>query len=184
MTLDERIARLEARVQICELIARYCFVIDARDVDGIGDCFTHDGSFRSIDGAMNAAGRDAVIEQFHSRFSVLGPSNHFTHDHLITFDESDASHATGLVNAHAEVVRNDAAMWTSLRYHDEYRREDGRWRFQVRSLEFFYYLRPEEYAGAMMGTLRNRAYPTPHPADYPEGLATWMRYYGERPRRG
>ena len=183
MDLEQRIARLEARVQIRELVARYCFVIDARDIDGIGECFTHDGSFRSIDGAMNATGRDIVVEQFHTRFAVLGPSNHFTHDHLITFDDDDATRATGLVNAHAEVVRNDAAMWTSLRYHDEYRREDGRWRFQGRSLEFFYYLRPADYADGMMGTLRNRAYETPHPADFPEGLATWKQYYKERPRQ-
>jgi ketosteroid isomerase-like protein len=183
MNIEQRMARLEARAEIRDLIARYCFVIDGRDIDGIGDCFTHDGVFRSIDGAMNASGRNAVVEQFHQRFAELGPSNHFTHDHLITFDDDDATHATGLVNAHAEVVRNDAAMWTSLRYHDEYRHEDGRWRFRVRSLAFFYYLRPEDYADAMKGTLRNRAYAKPHRTDFPEDLATWQNYYKERPRR-
>jgi ketosteroid isomerase-like protein len=182
MTLEERLARLEARVAITELLARYCFAVDARDIAAMTECFTHDGSFRSIDGTMNAMGRDAVIEQFHTRFAALGPSNHFTHDHLITFDESDATRATGLVNAHAEVVRNDAAMWSSLRYHDVYRLESGRWRFQVRALEFFYYLKPSDYAEAMLGTSRNHANRTPHAADYPEPLATWRAYYAERPR--
>lgn len=182
MTLEQRIARLEARVQIRELVAVYCFTIDSRDVDGIGQCFTRDGSFRSIDGAMNAAGRDAVIAQFHGRFAVLGPSNHFTHDHLITFDEADPLHATGLINTHAEVVRNNEAMLTSLRYHDDYRHEEGRWRFKDRSLEFFYYLRPNEYADAMRSTLRNRAYAVPQRADFPEELATWKEYYRRHPR--
>lgn len=182
MTLEQRIARLEAREQIRELVATYCFIIDSRDIDGIGRCFTRSGSFRSIDGAMNASGREAIVEQFHGRFAVLGPSNHFTHDHVIAFDDSDSAHATGLINSHAEVVRNDEAMLTSLRYHDDYRYEEGRWRFNDRSLEFFYYLQPKDYASAMKGPLRNRAYTKPHRADWPEELATWQNYYRERPR--
>ncbi len=182
-SLAERIARLEARTEIRELVARYCFTVDERDVDGIARCFTRDGVFRSLDGVMNASGREAVVEQFHGRFAVLGPSNHFTHDHIIEFDAHDPARATGLVNAHAEVVRNGEALWASLRYHDEYLREEGRWRFRVRTLAFFYYLQPSEYSAAMQGELRNRAYPTPQAADFPEKLETWRRYYRERPRR-
>ena len=178
----QRIARLEARAEIRELVARYCFNIDARDVDGIGQCFTRGGTFRSLDGVMNAVGREAVIAQFHGRFAVLGPSNHFTHDQTIDFDANDSACATGTVNSHAEVVRNDEPLLASLRYHDEYSLEEGRWRFHVRTLAFFYYLRPADYAQAMTGSLRNRAYPEPQPADFPERLDTWQRYYRERPR--
>lgn len=178
-TLEQRIARLEARNEIRELIARYCFTVDARDVEGIADCFTRDGAMRSLDGVMNASGRDAVIAQFHGRFAVLGPSNHFTHDHLVELDPDDADRATGLVNSHAEVVRNGEALLASLRYHDEYRREDGRWRFRLRTLSFFYYTRPGDYAAVLRDTLRNRAYAEPRPADFPESLETWQRYHRE-----
>jgi hypothetical protein len=178
-----RIERLEARAEIRELVARYCFVVDGRDVEGIGECFTRGGAFRSLDGKMDATGRAAVVEQFHGRFAVLGPSNHFTHDHVIEFDESNPTRATGLVNAHAEVVRNGKPLITSLRYHDEYRHEEGRWRFHVRTLSFFYYVEPGRYPEVMLGALRNEAYATPHPADFPEGLASWQRYYREHPRR-
>jgi len=106
---------------------------------------------------MDATGRAAVVEQFHGRFAVLGPSNHFTHDHVITFDDSDPSRAKGLVNAHAEVVRNGRPLLTSLRYHDEYRHEDGCWRFHVRTLSFFYYVEPRRYQEVMLGALRNEA---------------------------
>jgi ketosteroid isomerase-like protein len=181
-TLVSRIERLEARAEIRELVARYCFAVDERDVDGIGDCFTRGGAFRSYDGKMDATGRAAVIEQFHGRFAVLGPSNHFTHDQVVTFDESDSGSAKGLVNAHAEVVRNGRPLLASLRYHDEYRREEGRWRFEVRTLAFFYYVEPQRYQEVMLGTLRNEAYPAPHPADFPEALSTWQRYYREHPR--
>ena len=65
-SLEQRIARLEARAEIRELVA-----------------------------------------QFHGRFAVLGPSSHFTHDHVIEFDDQDDARAGGLVNAHAEVVRGE-----------------------------------------------------------------------------
>jgi ketosteroid isomerase-like protein len=182
-TVEQRIARLEARMQIRELIARYCFTIDERDIEGIGQCFTRDGSFRSLDGVMNASGRDAVVAQFHGRFAVLGPSNHFTHDHIIRFDDGDAARATGIVNSHAEVVRNDEPMFASLRYHDEYRLEESRWRFHIRTLAFFYYVQPANYREAMSGSLRNRAYQKPQSADFPELVPTWQRYYQEHPRK-
>ncbi len=181
-TLEQRIARLEARAEIRELVARYCFTVDARDVEGIGGCFTRDGVMRSLDGVMNARGREAVIRQFHDRFAVLGPSNHFTHDHLIEFDPNDADRATGIVNTHAEVVRNGEALIASLRYHDEYLREEGRWRFCARTLSFFYYVKPSEYAPVLRDTLRNRAYAEPRAADFPETLETWQRYHREHPR--
>jgi ketosteroid isomerase-like protein len=178
----QRIARLEARAEIQELVARYCFVIDERDVQGIGECFTRDGAFRSFDGKMDATGREQVIAQFHGRFAVLGPSNHFTHDHIITFDDRDTASATGLVNAHAEVVRNGQPLWAALRYHDEYAHEEGRWRFRVRTLAFFYYLDPARYGEVMLSGTRNHAYATPHAADFPEGLPSWQRYYREHPQ--
>jgi hypothetical protein len=181
-TLEQRIARLEARAEIRELVGRYCFTIDERDIEGIGQCFTRGGAFRSLDGVMNAVGRDAVVEQFHGRFSVLGPSNHFTHDHVIEFDERDSARASGIVNSHAEVVRNNEPMLASLRYHDDYRFEEGRWRFEARVLSFFYYVRLEEYREAMGGTLRNRAYPAPQSADFPESSPAWQDYYFRRPR--
>jgi hypothetical protein len=137
---------------------------------------------RSLDGVMNARGRAAVIEQFHGRFAVLGPSNHYTHDHVIEFDEADSSGARGVVNSHAEVVRNGELLVASLRYQDRYRVEDGRWRFAERVLAFFYYARPSELDAVMRGTDRNRAYAEPRPADYPEASVHWQAYYRERAR--
>ena len=122
LTLPERIRRLEDREAIRELVARYCLVIDGRDVAGIADCFTADGGFRSRDGVLNARGRAAVVQQFHGRFAALGPTFHFTHDHVIRFDDRDADRAWGIVTSHAELVRNGQPMWVALRYEDEYLR--------------------------------------------------------------
>lgn len=182
MNLEQRIRRLEDREAIRTLISRYGLLVDQRDIEQVGLLFTKDGVFRSIDGKIDSSGRDAVIEQFHKRYAVLGPSNHFTHDIVTEFDETDPDRATGWVNSHAEVVRNGAALWAALRYHDEYRREEGEWRFRRRELHFFYYLSPKDYPEALGQLLRNRAYAEPIAADYPENSATWRDYYAKYPR--
>lgn len=180
--LPTRIRRLEDRESIRQLVARYGVVIDNRDVEGIGACFTREGCFRSRDGVMNARGRDAVVAQFHGRFAVLGPSMHWTHDHLVWLDEADPDRARGLVSSHAEVVRNERPMVCALRYEDVYRREDGEWRFEDRLLSFFYYVEVRDYAESLGSLLRMRAYAKPAPADYPEALQSWRDYYSQTPR--
>ena len=64
-TLEARLRRLEDRFEIDELIARYCLVMDNRDVEAIGALFTPDVHVWSADGVMNSRGRDAAIEMFH-----------------------------------------------------------------------------------------------------------------------
>lgn len=178
LTLEQRIARLEARAEINDLVARYGLTVDDRDLDGLADLFTEDGAFRSKDGVLDARGRAAVIEQYRERFAALGPCNHFTHDKIIAFDDDDPGRATGIVTSHAEVWRNGQAMLTALRYQDEYRRgADGKWRFADRLLSFFYYLPVTEYAEALGDPLRHRAYGDRRPADFPEALPTWRLYH-------
>lgn len=175
--LAARIGRLEDREAIRQLVARYGFLIDDRDLHGVLQLFTPDGSFRSQDGVMNARGRAAVAEQFRGRFAALGPTNHFSHDQLIELDETDRDRATGLVNSHAEVWRNGRPMIAALRYRDVYRRWEGSWCFADRLLAFFYYVDVREYAEALGDTMRMRAYGDRRPADYPETLVSWRRYH-------
>jgi ketosteroid isomerase-like protein len=181
-SLETRIRRLEDQAEIRQLVSRYCFVIDDRDLAGIGDCFTADGRFRSADGVMDAQGREAIVEQYHGRFAELGPGVHVTHDHVVDLDYDDPHRATGLVSCSAELVRHGKAMLVALRYYDEYRRdEDRRWRFADRLLRFFYYLDAADYAQVLPDPLRNRAYEKPAPADFPESLESWQNYAAEHP---
>jgi ketosteroid isomerase-like protein len=169
---DARLERLEARLAIRDLVARYVFAIDDRDLVVVAGLFTAEGRFRSADGAMNAVGRAAIVDQFKGRYGVLGPTNHVCHDHVIDFDGSDR--ARGLVSAHAELWRHGRATVTAMRYADVYQRDvDGEWRFADRALSFLYYVPVEDYATALGRPDRNRAGPEPRPADYPEKLAHW-----------
>ncbi len=181
-TLAERVRRLEDREAIRELIARYGYVVDGRDIDTLADLFTADGCFRSSDGVIDAHGREAVIRTFHGRYAALQFSLHWTHDCIVEFDPADADRATGLVGSHAEVHRNGVTMIAALQYQDRYRRESGRWRFADRLLSFIYYVPVEQYAAALGRSDRMRAYESPRAADLPEPLASWRDYARRFPR--
>jgi len=181
--LAARLRGLEDREQIRELVARYCYVMDDRDLQGMIDLFTEDVVVASSDGMMDSQGRDAVVAMFQGRWAVLGPSLHWTHDQIVVLDEGDPDRATGLVQCHAEMTRSGEPRLSSIRYADEFRRcADGRWRFARRVLSFFYFVSPVEYAEALGAELRVRAYERPMPAGFPESLETWRRYYAEHPR--
>ena len=176
--LETRVRRLEDRVAIRDLVARYGFTVDDRDIQALARLFARHGRFRSQDGVLDARGRDAIIEQFHGRFAVLGPTNHVTHDHLVRFDADDPDRAFGRLNSHAEVVRHGRTLVTALRYADEYVRTVDGWQFADRLLSFLYYVPAVEYADALESETRMRVYEKPAAADWPEGLETWQAYYG------
>jgi ketosteroid isomerase-like protein len=179
-TLEARLRQLEDRTEIGELVTRYCLAMDNRDMTEIPALFTADVQIRSPDGVMNTVGRDAAVQMFVGRFKVLGPSNHVTHDRIVTFDAADADAASGIVLSHAEMQRKGKPMITAIRYYDRYRRDDGRWRFSERVLTFMYYVPTAEYLDAFGPGIdkRMRAYDEPAPADWPEKLPSWKAYYG------
>lgn len=176
--LTRRIRVLEDRAELRELVARYGFAVDDRDIETLESLFTPDAVFRSRDGVMNARGRAAIMKQFHGRFAQLKATNHIAHDQVLEFG-SEPDQANGLVSSHAEVWRNGQALIAALRYRDTYLRHEGSWRFAARELSFLYYLPVDEYVQGLGSRLRMRAYGDQRPADYPEGLPTWRRYHAD-----
>lgn len=179
--IESRIARLEGESAIRQLVSRYCFHIDDRDVAALATLFTHDAELHSSDGAtMNAKGLSAIIDQYHGVFEHLGPGQHFTHDISITFIDDD--HALGIVSGHAEFMYEDRMIVTAMRYRDQYKKE-GEWKFASRLLGFLYYVPIGEYPGILGKTLRSHALREPRPADFPESLDSWISYeQSRRPR--
>lgn len=171
-----RIDRVESRAAISEIVAKYCKACDDRDVPLLRALFTDDAVVRSNDGVMTSDGIDAVMKMYGGRFEVLGISAHWTHDHIIAFDDTDTERATGEIFGHAEAHRNGQTLVTSLRYQDVYRREGGVWKFASRTLAFLYYVPVGEYAEALGSRDRQRAYGDRRPADYPESFASWTSW--------
>jgi SnoaL-like domain len=170
LSIEDRVRRLEDRQAIADLAVMYGFVMDERIADALPRLFTADATLRSADGVFAAKGIDEIVKTYLGRFDVLGPTNHYTHGHIVRFDEQDPGTATGLLASHAEVVRNNAPMWVALRYRDVYRRTDEGWRFADRLMSYMYYVDVREYAELLGEELRVRAYAEPAPADWPEIL--------------
>jgi len=171
----DRLSRLEAFEDIRNLVSRYNFAVDDRDLKSLAACFADNAQFRSVDGVLSATGREAIMARFDGRFSALGVGAHYTHDHLIDVDSERT--ATGRVSAHAELIRLGRPMIVSLRYEDRYINEAGRWVFGDRLLSFFYYLDTADYLDGLTRRDQMRAYDSPAPADFPEGLESWKQYY-------
>ncbi|MBB4632414.1 nuclear transport factor 2 family protein [Sphingosinicella soli] len=179
--LEDRLTRLEAESQIRQLVARYCFYLDDRLMERVPSLFTDDATLRSADGVMNAVGVEAIVEQFHGRFDVLGPGHHFMHDVQIDFGD-DKTTARGRVSGHAELWRRGQMMVTALRYDDVYRSTEDGWKFADRVINFLYYVPVSEYPDILRTPDRNRAYDEPKPADFPERLPSWIAYEKSRGR--
>lgn len=172
--LEARIARLEAESQIRQLVARYSFDIDDRNIDAVRALFAEDAVLRSNDGVMHAAGPDAIMAQFDGRFAVLGPGHHVMHD--IQIDFADDENATGRVAGHAELMRHGRMMVAAIRYDDRYRKTPAGWKFAERVIGFLYYVPVEAYPSILARPDRNHAYTEPKLADYPERLPSWIAY--------
>src|SRR3954470_7900287 len=145
-SLLRRIERLEARAEIGELVSAYAVACDEHDMDRLTGLFTADAVFDSPSGMMHAEGRKAIAAMFVRMFRIRGPAYHWTHDRFVRFDDADPEVATGLVLSHAETSPDGRTSLAAMRYDDVYRREDGRWLFARRTINFLYYVPATEYA--------------------------------------
>ncbi|MGE0483232.1 MAG: nuclear transport factor 2 family protein [Gammaproteobacteria bacterium] len=175
--LKAAIDRLESRHAIADLVTAYAIACDEHDMPRLVDLFTVDGCFDSPSGAMVANGRDAIETMFIELFKVRGPAFHWTHDHSVSFDPHDPNRASGLVLSHAETCPSDVVSWAAMRYHDDYQRDDGVWRFRKRVISFLYYVPVTEYPTALKDRNRLSIKGQRLPADYPETLAPWLEFH-------
>jgi SnoaL-like domain len=182
LTVEQRLQRVEDRQAIQELGILYGFVMDERDEAGIRQIFTEDATLDSQDGVFKAAGLEEIVTTYLGRFAALGPTNHYSHGHVVKFRDADPDSAYGLLCGHAEVLRSGVGMQVALRYKDEYRRDGGRWKFSARLMSYMYYLPSAEYAEGFGAPDSVRAYGDRRPSDWPEVLystagSAWLHAY-------
>ncbi len=175
--LKDRIDRIESRNAIAELVTAYAIACDEHDMPRLVDLFTGDARFDSPSGVMVAQGRDAIEAMFIELFKVRGPAFHWTHDLTVTIDDRDADRATGLVLSHAETCPDKTVSLAAMRYHDDYQRDAGRWRFKKRVINFLYYVPVTEFPAALNDRKRLSIRGERRPADYPETLAAWQAFH-------
>lgn len=174
--LEQRIARLEAREHIRNLVTDYSIAVDDRDVSAIGRLFTSDGVFAHADGSMVTEGSDAIVEFYNERLGEMGPTFHYPHSHRIDFDDDNS--ASGIVLAHAELAFGGVTNYTGLRYLDRYRCTDGVWQFAERRIMFVFFMPMTDFVAGGLGDTNRKRYPgqAPEPTDLPEGQASWQAF--------
>jgi uncharacterized protein (TIGR02246 family) len=175
MDLATRVQRIEDRLAIENLIARYANAVDDRDLDTVANCFCEDGVYARWNGTDRAVGRTEVRAFYQERLSGTGPSFHYVH--AMDVDIVDSTHATGIVTAHAEMGVDGDLLIAALRYVDRYRKGlDDRWRFAERLTRFFYFMPHSELDQSYSSSDRIR-FPAPAvTADLPDGLETWKEF--------
>jgi uncharacterized protein (TIGR02246 family) len=171
-----RVDRLESKEAIRTLVTDYAVACDLHDIPRLANLFTEDARFGSPNGKMVSTGRSAIREMFINTFRIRGPAYHWTHDVQISMDEGNPDRATGLVHSHAETTPNGVVSIAAMKYHDQYRRDEGIWRFLVREITFLYYVPYTEYGNALNQKNRVLMGGDLMPADYPENLQPWKDY--------
>jgi hypothetical protein len=150
--LELRVARLEARQALADLVARYCMVLDAGDLEGVGRMFTSEAVLQTP--GSSVSGRRDIVAFYADRMSRFEFTYHYPHSHVVSLLGDDS--AEGIVCAHAEHAVEGRCVVAAIDYRDLYALEDAQWRFARRTLSMKYYLPLDEmttgfHPGAMSG---------------------------------
>jgi len=168
-SLEARIARLEARAEIQELLVRYALLIDDHDFDALGELFAPEAAFGSP--GSNHVGRAAIVANYRRLGDLYPVSLHEARGGVVDFVAEDR--ALGQVLGFSEQANDQHTVITSFRYSDEYVRLDGRWLFAARQVRTLYAMTHAELArGGLAWELRKRwPHREPARAELPVHLA-------------
>lgn len=169
-----RLQRIEDRQALTDLVTRYCIAVDDRDLDAIIELFSSDARMGHADGSAGGSGHDGIHEYYEARLRGVGMCFHYPHAQLVEFASDDE--ATGVVLAHAEMSIGEQLIVGAIRYHDEYVRERGTWRFRERRLRFFYLMDSGELAEHHGDPERKRWPGPPETAELPDSLETYQAF--------
>jgi uncharacterized protein (TIGR02246 family) len=125
--MQAQLARLVAKDEIRELTAKYCHAVVDGDADRIVALFCSDGRFRTH--TVAPTGHDELLDFY---TAGVGGRTHkpFVQNHVIEFE--DDKHANGRCSVEIRVWQDGKAYTQAGHYHDQYRKEDGRWCFAER----------------------------------------------------
>lgn len=163
--LAHRVARLEDRFALQDLVAHYALAVDDRDWDAIAGMYAADSVFDSVMGRIE--GRDAVVTYYRHRTEQFGATYHYPHTQTLDFTGPDE--AEGVVAAHAELAIGAETVVIALRYTDRYVREDGVWRFRERVVGQLYAMPLLDLAAGGLAQTDRKRWPgtDPAPAELP-----------------
>ena len=130
---------MDSHREIENLLYRYAELIDDGDLDGVARLFAH-GEILAPAAISGARGFDAVLAMYRAA-TRLYPDNGTPHTrHVTTNAIIEVDEDTGRASARSYFTVFQAVEGFALqpvvagRYHDEFERNDGRWRFTQRRM--------------------------------------------------
>ena len=132
---EKRIAALEDRNAVLDVVASYCYYVDEGKTSEIMELF-HDKAQIN----MGPIGRFKNKEEIRKFFSEILPNmgdetHHFTHNHLVKVNGEQASHKSYLDMI--LVSKGESAIGVG-RYEDTLVKEKGKWVFMSRNIDVPY----------------------------------------------
>ena len=175
--MNDQLAAAADRLEIQDLIVRYCIAVDDRDLDAVADMFLPDATFSAV--GDPPSGREEIKTYYAARLERYGMTYHYPHGVTITLDSDSRAH--GIVLAHAELSIDGQHFVIAMRYYDRYARYEGAWRFAERELRSYYALPHDQLAQGVSEPLRLRWPGTePQAAALPETVPTWQDFVAAR----
>jgi ketosteroid isomerase-like protein len=120
---------LEDIEAIKKLKARYAAACDrGYDADTLARLFTEDATWEG-DLFGRYEGREAIRMFFQKVPSEITFATHYMTNSIVEVD-GDLAHGTWYLFQTCTFAENNQAIWGAARYHDEYARVDGEWKFR------------------------------------------------------
>lgn len=128
--MDAALARVVARQEIADVVARYARGIDRLDLDLVRSCY-HPGA-RDDHGTFKGTVED-FVEWLPGQLARFESTMHFLGNHLVEFDaDPDVAHVETYCVAYHRLTERLGDSIAGVRYLDRFERRDGAWRIADR----------------------------------------------------
>ena len=127
-----RLARLEEKDALRDLLTAYCYRIAAADVEGVLALFAEDCVVDIL--GTRYEGHEGLRRLYADSLAV--EPKPFVHNHWIEL-EADPTKATGRAVFEIHQKRDGTAETSVGCYSDRYTKREGAWKFQARTFAFY-----------------------------------------------
>ncbi len=136
-SLEERVARMEDRERIEELLAHYARCVDAQDAQGVGAAFIEDGELCNP-GMPALKGRARIAKLYGKLLPAMSTSSHLVGAQQIAFTSKDEALVHAAFQAWDSYKDESALDCFSFGFYEAYvmREADGEWRIAALNVNF------------------------------------------------
>jgi hypothetical protein len=140
-TVEQKVQELSDREEIRELISRYAHRVAHREV--ISDMFTVDGIYINKKDNMQVRGRKELAAFFDNLSPERRRADPLPMIHNVTLEIS-GDEAVGICSNELRMSENGKSIIASGYYKDQFRRENGHWKFASREVTWFHWVHLQE----------------------------------------